>query len=189
MNTRLMGTICIIANALQIVDGVRWAALKLTTNNPLSLSVGIASDLGALCGLIALVALKTTGTNRIFQVLTFLPILGFLGDIINNIAQLANLSGPDTTFSITSSLLILAGCLVVGILTIAAKQWAGWRKLTPLLTCLMFPVALLVRSVTQTTGLISIFMGAAWMLLGYAVLSSTMNKVKPTTLTQPLNQS
>jgi hypothetical protein len=189
MNTRLLGTLCIIGSAFQVVDGVRWAALKLTANDPLSLFMGIALDFGALCGLSALLALKATGTNRIFQVLTYLPILGLLGDMINNIAQLAKLSGPDTIFSMTSALLILAGCLVVGILTIAAKQWTGWRKFTPLLTCLMFPIALLVRSATQTTGLISIFMGAAWMLLGYAVLSSTMEAVKPRTLTQPVNQS
>ena len=189
MNTRLLGTICIIGSAFQVVDGVRWAALKLTTTDPLSLFLGIALDLGGLCGLIALLVLQATGTNRIFQLLTYLPILGFLGDMINNIAQLAKLSGPDTIFDTASSLLILAGCLVVGILTIAAKQWTGWRKFTPLLTCLMFPIALMVRSATQTTGLISIFMGASWMLLGYAVLSSTMEIAKPETLTQPVNQS
>jgi hypothetical protein len=189
MNTRLLGTLCVFGSALSILDGIRWAIFKLETNDTISLLMGIVLDLGVICGLLGLLALKATGTNRIFQALTLLPLIGSLGDLINNIEQLAHLSGPDTIFDTVSALFMLAGLVVVGILTIAAKLWNGWRKFTPLLASLMFPVALLVRSATHTSGIISIFMGAGMMLFGYAVLSSSVGEVKQETAAQRLIQS
>jgi hypothetical protein len=189
MNTRLLGTFCILGSALSVLDGIRWATFKLETNDPISLLVGIVLDLGVICGLWGLFALKATGTNRIFQALTFLPIIGSLGDMINNIEQLAHLSGPDTVFDTVSALLILAGMVVVGILTIAAKHWTGWRRFAPLLAILMFPIAIVVRSATHATGIISIFMGAGMMLFGYAVLSSPQGMANQEVATQRLIQS
>ena len=87
MNTRLLGTLCMLGCGLQVVDGVRWATLHLETTDTISLFLDILLSLGGICGLLGLLALKATGTNRVLQVLTFMPILGFLGNMIDDIMK------------------------------------------------------------------------------------------------------
>jgi hypothetical protein len=189
MNTRSLGLICMITSAIQLLDGVRWAVLKPTTNDTVSLIVAILMDVGCIGVLMALLALKATGSNRIFQILTFLPVSGLLADIISNFAQLVQLAGPDNTISIVGGLLTLAGMIVVGILTIASKRWSNWRKFSPLMAGLIFPIALIVKAITQLPGMITIFMGAAWMLLGYTVLISNLNVSQREVVAKPIIQS
>jgi hypothetical protein len=185
MKYRLLGILCIILSLPQLIDGFRWATLGLTTPDTFSLVANIALDAGALCGLWGLLSLKATGSNPIFGVLTFLPAAGHLSDLINNLQQMARVAGPDAPLSIAGGMLILFGWLVVGILTIAAKQWRDWRRFTPILVSLAFPAAVALRSITHVPGLISIIMAGTLVLLGYAVQSSPIAMTRPTVLAQP----
>jgi hypothetical protein len=185
MNNRILGMLCLGLSVFQLFDGIRWATFHLTANNPLSLILGILLDIGGLCGLWGLLYLSGTGTNKIFQAITFLPVIGFLADLINNLQQLVSTAAPDSPLSIVGGLLILLGMLVVGILTIAAKRLTGWRRFSPLLVSLAFPVGILLRSITHLTGFISIVMGGAMMVFGYAVMSSTIEEGMPGVITQP----
>jgi hypothetical protein len=186
MKIRLLGILCVIGSALQVVDGVRWATFHITTGDSLSLIFDILFSIGALCALWAVLLLKVTGTNRIFQGLTLIPMVGFLANIINDFQQLAKAGRPDDPLSSVGGSLILLGMLVVGILTIVAKRWMGWRRFTPLIVILALPLAILVSLIAQTTGLISIFVGSAMALFGYAVLSSAPEVEKPEIISQPV---
>jgi hypothetical protein len=186
MKIRILGTLCVIGSVLQVMDGIRWATFHITSGDSLSLIIDILFSIGALCALWGLLILEVTGTKRIFQVLTVIPMIGFLANMVNDFQQLAKVALPDDPLSIVGGLLSLLGLLVVGILTIAAKRWMGWRRFTPLIVSLAFPLAILVRSMIHTTGTISIFMGSAMVLFGYAVLSSSADEVKTReVMTQP----
>lgn len=173
MNNRILGTLCAILSAFQVIEGIRWATFHLTTSDTFSLIMNILFDIGAICGLWGLLYLKGTGSNKVFLVLTFLPVIGFLADLTNNVQQLMKSATPDSPLSIVGGLMMLLGMLVVGILTIAAKRWTGWRRFSPLLVSLAFPFAILLRSITHMNGIISIFMGGALTLFGIAVLSGS----------------
>jgi len=58
---------------------------------------------------------------------------------------------------------------VVGILTIAAKTWRGWRRFVPLLASVMFPIGLTIGNAIGIGGVIS---GAFWVLLGYVIATA-----------------
>jgi hypothetical protein len=184
MNNRILGTLCAILSVFQVIEGIRWATFHLTTSDTFSLVVNILFDVGAICGPWGLLYLKGTGSNKVFVVLTFLPIIGFLADLINNVQQMMKSATPDSPLSIVGGLLMLLGMLVVGILTIAAKQLTGWRRFSPLLVSLAFPFAILLRSLTHMNGIISILMGSAMTLFGIAVLSSSIVETKPEVMVQ-----
>ncbi len=124
MNTRLLGTLCMIGSAVWMLDGVRQAALGLHEFDKLSNTANLVWAIGGFCGILGLVTAKATGTNPIFRVLTFLPAVGFLmlitGASLRLMGVIVNASG--NWVSGVGWLLILAGTLVVGILTLAITE-------------------------------------------------------------------
>ena len=69
---------------------------------------------------------------------------------------------------------ILAGMLVVGIITIAAKKWEGWRRFTPLLIIVFIPVSLGLGSLIGDTKVSGAVAYLAWIVLGYVVATKSL---------------
>jgi hypothetical protein len=167
MNTRVLGTLCLIANAIWVLDSVRWLFRGFGFDR-LDTAVGIIAAIGGICGILGLIALKATGALPLIRLLSYLPILGFLFFIA---AMLGN--SQDGSSQLIAFMIQAGGMLLVGILALASRTWTGWRKFTPLLTVLAWPLGWTVQPLLgNPAGLANLIMGAAWVLLGYAVLSS-----------------
>ena len=77
---------------------------------------------------------------------------------------------------------VLAGMLVVGILTIAAKRWSGWARFAPLLPSVMFPISLAIGGAIQNSYVSTLLGWLPWILLGYliATMDSASVQYEPT---------
>ena len=178
MNTRLLGSLCIIGSLIAIADGVRnviighQSVAGVRHFDTISSTADIVWMLGVLCAVLGLIALKATGTNPIFRFLTYVPAAGAVVQIVAFLLQLTGVPSEKNWVLGLGTFLLLGGMLVVGILTLAARTWLGWRRFTPLLIILSLPLVVLVVGVTGLDGWFNIINGAAYLLLGYAVQSS-----------------
>jgi len=92
---------------------------------------------------------------------------GFAAMIVASLTDIVGLTEPATNvFAGVAWALILLGTLVVAVLALGARTWPGWRKLAPLACILAFVLVVLVAPVGAP------LFGLAWVLLGYAVLTS-----------------
>ena len=184
MNTRLLGTWCIIGSAIGVADGVRLVMLgeQLTpgirTLDAITATTTVVAAIGGLCGLLGFIALRATGNNPIFRVLTYLPGVSYLATLLAGLGLLTGLLTSDADNPVVVLLALLAepvgpaAWLVVAILTIAAKSWQGWRRLVPLALFLAFPLGIIASLTTGLVGTFAIINYAATVLLGSAVQSS-----------------
>jgi hypothetical protein len=178
MNTRLLGALCIIGSLVGVADGVRRVLIGathegyyLTLDRLMYLGETIWLA-GILCGLLGLIALKVTGTNPIFRLLSWLPVVGIAFEIAGGLLGLTGVPVPENYPLIFGQFLYMAGILVVAILVYAAKVWRGWRA---------FVVLLNVLSIALGAGVAALLGGldggwiitnaAASALLGYAVMT------------------
>ena len=66
----------------------------------------------------------------------------------------------------------MAGMLLVGILTIAARRWRGWRRFVPLLTIVLVPISFALGQAIDDLSWAAAIIYLAWILLGYAVATA-----------------
>jgi hypothetical protein len=76
-------------------------------------------------------------------------------------------------------LAMLAGMVLVGIITIAAKTWRGWRRFVPLLTIIIALVSMGIGQIIGT-GLGAAISFSGFLLLGYVIATT-----EPTSTWQP----
>ena len=178
MNTRLLGRLSIIASTVMLANGVRLVVtghqdipgfLDLDT---ISIVVQLVSAIGGLCSMIALIALKATGKNPIFRLLSYLPAVGYAALIVGFLIGLAGVPITENPIGIFGQLLTQSGRLVLAILVIAAKSWTGWRRFAPLVTVLTIPLGAALTGLTGLDGMFIIINAMAMILLGYVVQSS-----------------
>jgi hypothetical protein len=177
MNTRWLGIMLVISSLIVMLNNFRTAAIGIepytdTLGNVAYLLWGI----GGVCGVIGLIRQNALGTNAIARAAGLLPLLGFVAFILSSGLEVGGFIRLDDSLYMTLSgvawISMLAGMLIVGILSIAARTWRGWRRFIPLLAVVMFPVAL---GIAQTVG--SLYVGAffgyaPWMLLGYVIATA-----------------
>jgi hypothetical protein len=177
MNTRWLGILLVISSLIVMLNNFRTAAIGVkpytdTLGNVAYLLWGI----GGVCGVIGLIRQNALGTNAIARAVGLLPLLGFVAFIVSSGLEVVGFFRLDDPLYMTLSglawMAVLAGMLVVGILTIAARTWRGWQRFVPLVAVVMFPVAL---GIAQTVG--SLYIGAffgyaPWMLLGYVIATA-----------------
>lgn len=177
MNTRWLGIMLAISSLVVMLNNFRTATLGVepytdTLGNVVYLLWGI----GGVCGVIGLIRQNALGTNAIARAAGLLPILGFAAFILSSGLEVVGLIRLEDSLYMTLGgvawIAMLAGMLVTGILTVAGKTWRGWRRFTPLVAVVMFPVAL---GIAQTVG--SLFVGAffgyaPWILLGYVIATA-----------------
>ena len=165
MDNRILGAICIIGSALAVLGTL---LLRARFDEPDSILVGIIWLAGALAGLLGLIQSNGVGRNPVLRAVAFLPILSIVLVIAWGIADVTGLVPSDSMMGNIGYFGFLIGLVLVGIFTIAAKEWQGWRRFVPLFTLLMFIVG---------TGFPNVYVGQAlavssWALLGYVVTTA-----------------
>ena len=173
MTIRLLGLAGILGGACLTAIEIR--ALVTTGAGPHPATMDRLDDalyalwsLGVICSFLALVALRATGTNAVMRLAPFIPIAGFAAMIIASILDIVGVMGPATNpVAGVAWILILLGTLIVAIFALVARTWPGWRKFTPLICLLVIPVMLAGGPAAAP------LFGLSWVVLGYAVLTST----------------
>ena len=77
---------------------------------------------------------------------------------------------------------MLAGMLIVGILTIAAKTWKGWRRFVPLLAIVILPIAFGLDAAMGSQRFASALVAVPWVLLGYVIATAATTSIEKKTI-------
>ena len=172
MNTRLLGVMMIVGSTLAALNNFRSDG----TFDQISSIALIIWCISVICGLIAMLRLNALGQNPVARAAVFLPILGFATIIVSDTLRLAGIVPLGTPVNNALAAIgwigILAGMLVVAILTIAAKTWTGWRRFAPLLTIVFIPLALGVGSLIGDMKLSGAVAYLAFILLGVVIATA-----------------
>ncbi|MFN8472012.1 MAG: hypothetical protein U0822_07465 [Anaerolineae bacterium] len=124
-------------------------------------------SLGALCIFWGMYRASITGAGWLRRAAVFVPMLGFALMIVGSLLDLTGLAVPTNNGPVAVGwLLIMAGTLLVALLTLFSPVWSGWRKFAPLLCVLLIPPSFLLGPLATPLG------SLPWILLGYAVFSS-----------------
>jgi hypothetical protein len=174
MNTRFLGTIFLTSSTIVLLNGLRAIAQGI---EPYADTWGSVAyflwGIGGVCGILGLIRLNALGNNPLARAIGFLPLLGFAAFILGEGLRLAGFINLNDVLYNTligfAWIAVLAGMLVVGILTIAAKRWSGWPRFVPLLTAVMFPISLAIGQAIQNMYISSILGWLPWILLGYLI--------------------
>jgi len=129
--------------------------------------------IGGMCGITGLIKLNALGTNTVARALGFVPLIGFAAFALGSALTLGGLvASGDTLYTVLASIgwiMMLVGMLIVGIMTIAAKNWQGWRRFIPLLAIVLAPVGLGIGSLVGSQNLGGALAFSGFLLLGIVV--------------------
>lgn len=181
MSTRWLGTIFVVCTLILMLSGFRTTALGLNDN--ISELTQLIWGIGGVCCIIGLIKLNALGPNAVARALGFLPLFGFAAFILDGILMVAGFVTPGTPAAFTLAgigwIPMLAGMLLIGILTIAAKQWHGWRRFVPLLTLALFPVGYGIGGLVGNAYIGTVLGNAPWLLLGYVIATAEPARLNP----------
>lgn len=129
--------------------------------------------LGCICGLLGMAALGATGNNFLGRIALGIAILFYAIAAVDALLIALNVyPGIESPFFAISRLGTLVAMLLVGIATLLARRWTGWRKFAPFSVPLAMPIAVLGGVVTGIQLPIPIFIALAWLIIGYALWST-----------------
>jgi hypothetical protein len=170
MNSRFLGIAMIIGVLLIFADSLTNGPVQGVTSTELTYML---FGIGGMCGIVGLIKLNALGQNTVARALGFVPLIGFAAFILGSALTLGGLIAPsDTLYNILASvgwIMMLVGMLIVGIMTIAAKEWHGWRRFVPLLAIVLAPVGLGIGALTGSQNLGGALAFGGFLLLGIVV--------------------
>jgi hypothetical protein len=172
MSNRWLGVLLILGTLFVMVSGFR---VTEGLGDTFTMLAYLLWGIGGVAGIIGLIRTNALGANVTARALGFIPLLGFATFVVSESMRLANLmTADDSLFLVLATIgwiSMLVGMLVVGIITIAAKAWRGWRRYVPLATILLALVGMALGQVVGTDigGAIS---SAGFLLLGYVIATA-----------------
>lgn len=169
MNTRLLGTICILGALAIAAEGVR-VLLGRGDPDPLTYILGLVGVVGTVCGVLGMRALQVAGSSWAGHGVLNLMLAAEVGAGFIALVSLVTGRSLDPWPGVVGLVSIMAA-IVVGVLALRAGQWEGWRKFAPLALPLSLVLAI-VLSIAGTPPLFLIAASAAWLVVGNAVQSS-----------------
>lgn len=184
MNARTLGTIGIVGGLVGMAEGLRQVMLGtqlapgLRDLDTITSAAYVIAAVGGICALMGFLALRGTGTKPIFRLLTYLPAVSYIAAVIMGLATAVGVLTSDAESPIAMLVVFLADLfhpaawVVVAILTIAAREWHGWRRFVPAAIVAAFPLGIVISTATGLVGMFLLFHYAGTVLLGYAVRSA-----------------
>jgi hypothetical protein len=175
---RLMGMLAIGGGVLYIAS----AFVLLATDNDsdaLAGSMSVFWALGAIAGLVGIGMIGAAGRGLLGRIALAIAVLAYAIAALDGILFSAGVYEPeDSVLFAISRLGSLIGMLLLGFATVAARVWPGWRRFAPFAVPLALPVAI-VASVIFDSGVMPLFIGLAWLVIGYAVVSTPTGEDTP----------
>jgi hypothetical protein len=175
MKNRFLGIALIISAVIVILNGFRTPNRTGQEIDSLTHAVYFLWGIGGICGVLGLIRTNALGSNAVARTLGFLPLLGFASFVLADGLYLLGLfDGTEPLFNTLVGIGwvgMMVGMLVVGILTIAARAWTGWRRFVPLSTVIMIPLAAAI-TILGIAPLGDLLVFGAWILLGAVIATS-----------------
>jgi hypothetical protein len=177
----LGGVVCLVGGAVQVIYGMLAIPFPYAESNyGWDEILWAAANIGMIGGVLGLLALHVARPPRVAQAAGALVILGNLIRIAVAALLIARPSGDYVGPILISILLVIIGMGTVGLTTLLAHQWRGWRSWTPLLAAGFTLVPASIYSINLYAHYILLGVwGIAWMLVGCAVLTSGPTVVLP----------
>jgi hypothetical protein len=173
---RLMGGLAMAGAVCYIIGGfilLATGSLDGDNSNFLANTLGLVWVLGSICGLVGIGMLGAAGRGVFGRVALAVAMLAYALAALDALLFLAGVYSLEGSplFAI-SRLGTLVGMLLVGIAALVDRRWSGWRKFSPFALLLALPLAIAVSAVTGPSIPIPVFIGLAWLIIGYAVFST-----------------
>lgn len=169
---RLMGGLAMVGAACYIVLAI-YMMVTNYADTPLALALNLAWTLGSLAGLVGIGMLGAAGRGVFGRIALGVAMLAYALAALDGLLILVGIfSGEDSPLFAVSRLGTLVGMLLLGIATVVARRWPGWRKFSPFAIPLAMPVVLLFGLATGGNLPIPMFIGLAWLIIGYAIVST-----------------
>ncbi len=173
MNQRLLGTLCIFGGLAYLINGLRFFAAGEPLPDQLDVILSSIWAVGGICGILGMIAVRVSGASRVASALSYVPVAALLAALAGNIQRALN---PAIEFSPVSAVGLLGlavGMVLVGVLTVRANVWKGWKKVIPFLPAVMPFIGMAIGAAIGVAGGVNVSLVAlSWMLLGYAVVTS-----------------
>jgi len=176
MNTRFLGLIFVFGTLCIFLNGLRIWGTSSPYPDTLSSVAYLLWGIGGVCGIYGLIRLNALGSNAIARAFGFLPMIGFASMVVGDGLRLLGFIKVDeplyNMFAAIGWIGTLVGMLVVGILTIAARNWHGWRRFVPLFAVVMVPIAFGVGQALGSQDLGALLFYSGWLLLGLVIATA-----------------
>jgi len=169
MNTRNLGILCIAGSFIAIVGTLFFQVRFDDTASWKGAIFGLPFSIGVIAGLIGLIQSNGIGPNPVVRAVAFLPVIAFGLNLVAAIAEVTGVGSPDNVLFTVGFFGLIIGMVLVGILTVAAKTWQGWRRFVPLFIIL---VVILNGATGFDNSLGQAISYGVWGLLGYAVATA-----------------
>lgn len=171
LGRRLPGLAAAIGGVLYFVAGLRFTA-DHTAYDRVTAILSVLWLIGAVVGVVGMVRLGVAGRGRFGRIAAALAFAG-LGVVL--LAWLTDFDDPaaaeDGALMAVGRVLTLLGFLCLGIATVRARRWSGWRRLAPffyLLAVVLGALSWALAEVELTVALI----GLAWVGIGAAIATN-----------------
>lgn len=175
LNPKLLGILGMLGSPMLFIEGFYAGFHQHGTDQVVAL-LEIGYTTAWLCSIVGLYLTQATGKGKVGKALLGIQFISVLIACLWSASHLV-VPNPDT-----NSILYIATDLfwplshvfmiVVGIATLAAKNWTGWARFTPLLCGLALPFAIISSILLGETALGIVFglwTTTAFASLGYAV--------------------
>lgn len=182
MNSRLLGTVCIVGTLALMVEGFRRTGSGPGSIDTLSSLAYVVWSIGGICAIIGLIKLHALGSNTVMRALAFLPIIGFVVFILMDGLKVSGMLAQGQVYNSAIGIgwiILLAGMLIVGILVIAAKNWRGWQRFVPLLAAVLMPTGLGFGSAIGSLLVGALIAHMGWLLLGFIIATRDSTSMEP----------
>jgi hypothetical protein len=175
VTNRSLGTLGMLASPMMLAEMLIFGFRQHGSNRVIGV-LGVIYIVGWICSAVGMRRSRVTGDNALSKGVFALQLLGLLLALLWSLQEIIY-SGSDTSgvfHRVTDAAWPLSHLLMlpVGILTLRAGVWEGWRRFAPLLVGLALPVAIAAALVAGQAGMGIAFAGmttAGFLALGYAV--------------------
>jgi hypothetical protein len=175
VTNRFLGTVGMLASPMMLAEMLIFGFQQHGSNRVVGV-LGTIYIVGWFCSAVGMRRSRVTGDNALSRGVFVLQLFGLLLALLWSLQEIIH-SGVDTSgvfYRVTDAAWPLSHLLmlVVGILTLRAGVWRGWRRFAPLLVGLALPVAIAAALAPGQAGMGSAFgvmTTAGFFALGYSV--------------------
>ena len=176
---RMMGLLAMGGAVLYMVSSI-----ALWRSGDDSVAAGILSvfwALGAIAGLVGIGMLGVAGRGLLGRIALAIAVLAYAVAALDGVLYTAGVYEPDDSVLYAISRLgSLIGLLLLGFATVAVRLWPGWRRFAPFAVPLALPFAIVALVILDgSTVPMPFFIGLAWLVIGYAVVSTPTGEDTP----------
>lgn len=184
VTNRFLGTVGMLASPMMLAEMLIFGFKQHGSNRVIGI-LGVIYTVGWICSALAMRRSRVTGDNRLSRGAFVIQLAGLLLALLWSLQEIIY-SGIDMSglfYRVTDAAWPLSHLLMlaIGILTLRARVWEGWRRFTPLLVGLALPAAVAAALVAGEAGMgiaFAVMTTVGFFALGYSVRAESSAHVR-----------